>query len=62
MKYVLNIAKNAFIDIISFELLYKIKFFEMLKFLTFFTKSNDNVVNFLIKKHSFEIRFITISN
>ena len=53
MKYALNIAKNVFINIISFELLYEIKFFEMLKLLTFFTKSNDNVVNFLAKKTQF---------
>ena len=53
VKYVLNIAKNVFIDIISFELLYKVKFFETLKFLTFFTKSNNNVVNFLTKKTQF---------
>ena len=53
MKYVLNIAKNAFIDIISFELFYEIKFFEMLKLLTFFTKSNNNVVDFLARKTQF---------
>ena len=53
MKYALNIAKNVFINIISFELFYEIKFFEILKFLTLFTKSNNNVVNFLTKKTQF---------
>ena len=53
MKYVLNIAENAFIDTIFFEILYDVKSRETLNLLTISIKQNDDVTNFIQNRINF---------
>ena len=46
IKYVLNTTKNAFINVILFELLYNVKSRKTLKILELFDKSKQNIIFF----------------
>ena len=50
----MNTTKNAFINIISFKLLYDVKLRKILKVFQFFDKLKQNVIFFLIVANKFE--------